>query len=190
MATQRICTIEGCDNRVLAHGWCRKHYLRWYRHSDPLGGGTFHGESERYFREVVLNYYGSECLLWPFGRNTYGYAVMGKRIVSRLVCEEEYGPPPSPRQDAAHSCGKGHLGCVSRSHLRWDTRAGNLADKIAHGTQPRGEWCNLAKLTENGVREIRRLAGSETQRSIAARFGIDQSTVSDIVRRKSWAWLD
>jgi DNA-binding CsgD family transcriptional regulator len=30
------CSIEGCDGDLLAHGWCRKHYLRWYKHGDPL----------------------------------------------------------------------------------------------------------------------------------------------------------
>ena len=30
------CKIEGCGSNVLARGWCRKHYLRWYKHGDPL----------------------------------------------------------------------------------------------------------------------------------------------------------
>lgn len=29
------CTHPGCDAPVLARGWCRKHYLRWYKHGDP-----------------------------------------------------------------------------------------------------------------------------------------------------------
>lgn len=30
----RTCTVDGCDDPVLARGWCRKHYLRWYRLGD------------------------------------------------------------------------------------------------------------------------------------------------------------
>lgn len=30
------CSIDTCDNPVLARGWCKKHYLRWYKHGDPL----------------------------------------------------------------------------------------------------------------------------------------------------------
>jgi hypothetical protein len=30
------CSIDGCENTVLARGWCRTHYLRWYKHGDPL----------------------------------------------------------------------------------------------------------------------------------------------------------
>jgi hypothetical protein len=27
--------MPGCDQPVLARGWCNKHYLRWYRKGDP-----------------------------------------------------------------------------------------------------------------------------------------------------------
>jgi len=28
----KICVIDKCESEVLARGWCRKHYLRWYKH--------------------------------------------------------------------------------------------------------------------------------------------------------------
>lgn len=34
-----VCKVEGCDGPVRLRGWCNKHYLRWSRHGDPLGGG-------------------------------------------------------------------------------------------------------------------------------------------------------
>ncbi len=30
-----MCSIEECTNKVLARGWCRKHYYRWYKYGDP-----------------------------------------------------------------------------------------------------------------------------------------------------------
>lgn len=39
MAEQSLCSIPGCDNPVLRRGWCNRHYLRWQRHGDPVGGG-------------------------------------------------------------------------------------------------------------------------------------------------------
>jgi len=39
------CSIPGCDNDVLARGWCAKHYRRWHKYGDtsivlpPSGGG-------------------------------------------------------------------------------------------------------------------------------------------------------
>jgi hypothetical protein len=30
------CSIENCDQPADTRGWCRKHYVRWHRHGDPL----------------------------------------------------------------------------------------------------------------------------------------------------------
>lgn len=38
-STKALCSIDGCGGRVLARGWCSKHYQRWSNHGDPLGGG-------------------------------------------------------------------------------------------------------------------------------------------------------
>lgn len=34
--SERICSIEGCSNKVRARGWCDKHYRRWKRNGDPM----------------------------------------------------------------------------------------------------------------------------------------------------------
>lgn len=35
---QRMCSIDDCGAKHSARGWCRKHYQKWLRHGDPLGG--------------------------------------------------------------------------------------------------------------------------------------------------------
>lgn len=32
----KLCSIEGCQNRLYARHWCNKHYLRWFKYGDPL----------------------------------------------------------------------------------------------------------------------------------------------------------
>ena len=136
MATKPLCSIPGCCKPHLARGWCKAHYRRWQRHGDPLGGRP--RQARRYLDEVVLTYEGDQCLLWPYGKDRYGYGKIwnGRKKVGlhRLVCEITNGPAPTPKHEAAHSCGNGHLGCCTKRHLSWETHAENMADKIRHGT--------------------------------------------------------
>lgn len=131
------CTILACSDPHYAHGFCKKHYTRLLRHGDPQAGRTPCGDLERFYREVVLPYEGDECIAWPFSRTSSGYGKIylgGQHlIVSRLSCEEANGAPPTPEHQAAHSCGNGHLGCVTKRHLSWKTSLGNAADKKHHG---------------------------------------------------------
>lgn len=226
MASQRICSIEGCDKPVFAREWCGMHYNRWHRHGDPLhkppspqrkcsvtdcdkphdarGFCNAHytrlcnygdplaekplragnGEVLEFFQSTVLPYDGDDCLIWPFTRNRKGYARLwyeGRMTyVSRLVCERVHGPPPTASHQSAHSCGKGHEGCVAPRHLRWATCKENHADKVIHGT------VNRAKLSEDDIREIRRLIGTMSQYDVAERFGVSPPTISAIKRGKTW----
>lgn len=193
MADSRICKIDGCDKPLKARGWCNAHWVRWKRYGDPLAGQTMKGEPSRFFNEVVLPYDGDECLIWPYSKDGKGYAQIRKdgrnQSVSNLVCREIDGPPPTPEHEAAHSCGKGHLGCVAPSHLSWKTHVDNEADKLIHDTHIRGERCGTSKLSESQVLQIRELIGRKTQREIAKMFGVCQATVSFINRRRRWFWL-
>lgn len=190
-----ICSIEGCSKSAEKRGWCGAHYLRWRKYGDPLvTKRTPRHEASRFYNEVVLAYDGKDCLIWPFARFTVnGYAKMrrdGKAgVVSRFLCEDIYGPPPTPEHEAAHGCGKGHEGCVAKSHLRWATSLENKADKIFHGTSLRGEKNHRAKLSESQVLEIFSLRGVVTQRLLGERFGVSEGTIQLIHDRKNWSWL-
>lgn len=188
------CAISGCAGRVVARGWCDIHYRRWKKYGDPKKTvKTPNGEPRRFYDETVLAHPRGECLFWPYNRNSGGYGMLydaatrSHVFVHRLACESANGPPPSPKHHAAHSCGNGSKGCVSPWHLSWKTPKENHADKILHGTANRGEANYAAKLTDADVREIRRLAGRMPQSKIGQIFGIEQTTVSGIVRRESWA---
>lgn len=194
----KACSVEGCNGNAAkpgtAKGFCAVHYLRWRRHGDHLGGRTtYNGEPQRFYQDVVIPYDGDDCLPWPYADDGKGYGqirIDGKMVrVIRVVCEETHGPPPTPKHEASHSCGKGHLGCVTKKHLSWKTRTENQADRLVHGTHNCGERHWRAKLTENDIREIRSLKGIVTQTAISARYGIIRQTVSDIQAGKRWGWL-
>ena len=70
-------------------------------------------------------------------------------LVSRLVCEEVYGPPPTPDHQAAHNTPNGCVGglCVNGDHLRWATRKENYADMTPEARSAGGyaSWVNNKK---------------------------------------------
>lgn len=194
MASQRICSVDGCDKPHCAQGYCRAHYKRLKRYGNALGGSTQRGAAQRYFREVVVPYDGTECLIWPFARNAGGYAVIkasagATMLASRRICEAAYGAPPSDAHEAAHSCGNGANGCVAKRHLGWATSTENKADMLQHGTRMRGGKHVMARLSEADVIAIRERRGKATLKEIASTFGVSAATVSQIQNRRSWSWL-
>lgn len=150
---------------------------------------TSPGKASQFYDSVVLSHYGNDCLPWPFHISNNGYPRLNRRdgksiVVSRRLCEEENGPPPSPGHDAAHSCG--NRVCVARRHLSWKTRAENEADKVAHGTHNAGERHGMAKLTKSQVEVILALKGKEPPRKIADRFFVSTAHIRRIQRRVAW----
>lgn len=188
------CQVDGCEAAHHAHGFCANHAFRYKKYGHPEGGGpsrTKRGKSLQWLKDHT-DYDGDDCLIWPFGQTAYSAVALDGVPVGahRLMCRLAHGEPPKDKAVAAHSCGKAHEGCVNPRHLRWATFHDNAADAIAHGTWAHGEGVAGAKLTEADVREIRRLEGTMSQWDIARRFGVTQSAVSCIYRRKTWAWLD
>lgn len=187
------CSILDCPKPRHCRGYCDAHYARFLRHGDPLGGRTPPGKPLRYIQEVALLHTSSECLTWPFGKDGDGYGqlrVDGKKAkASRYICQLAHGAPPSPRHEAAHSCGKGHEACIAPGHLSWKTPTENQADKVLHGTINRGERNANAKITQAAAGEILALKGIEKRREIANRFGVSYQTVGRIHNGRSWAWL-
>lgn len=135
----RSCSVAGCHRREKARRFCSAHYNRWQKYGDPTDGRPERaapGETIRFLEAVAIPFSGVECLLWPYGKYPNGYGQIriggGTKVVSRLVCERAHGQPPTPKYEAAHSCGNGHLGCVNPQHLRWATSKENKLEGAIH----------------------------------------------------------
>lgn len=188
-----ICSYDGCNSPNTAHSFCSKHYQRFMKFGDPSIRKMAPGEASA-FIITAAKYEGEDCLTWPFSRTKYGYGNIGPEnfgttLAHRAVCMIAHGPPPSDDHESAHSCGKGHEGCVNPNHLRWDTRKGNMADKLRHGTHARGERSPKAKLTREDVIEIRRMIPNQKMKDIAEKFGVGANTIRCIKEGRSWSWL-
>lgn len=106
------------------------------------------------------------------------------RYVHELVLEAFVGPRPAS-MDAAHN--NGQRDDNNLTNLRWDSRAGNHADKIAHGTMCQGETHGRRKLTAQEVIAIR--ASNGTLCEIGDRFGVGPMQVRRIKTRENWGSL-
>ncbi len=136
---------------------------------------------------------GVGCWLWTAGRAKCGYGILsvGSRsnesratiYAHRISWEIHCGPIPDGLQ-VLHHCDIPL--CVNPEHLFLGTQADNMADMASKGRSAHGELSGGAKLRDEEIFEIRSLARAESQREIARRFGVNQSTISRIVNFKNW----
>jgi len=190
-----MCNVPGCDRpNYHRQEYCNFHYQR-IRLGIPLDKPkrALPGEGERFLASLI-DTTETRCITWPFGqfKDGCGHAHhLGRSIIaSRLMCILAHGEPPFDGAEAAHNCGRGHDACVNPNHLRWDTKVGNYSDKVAHGTQTRGEDHPVSKLSDADVIDIRSLYQSgRTQQSLADQFGVSRSNIGLIVTRVRWGHL-
>lgn len=190
----RTCSRPECDSRVLARGWCVKHYKRWYKHGDPEAVvGPPVGQTP----EQRLRFYGwtevegpLDTPCWEFDgpRNQKNYGVFealrGTFYSHRLSYEVNVGPIPKD-QHVLHSCD--NPPCVNPGHLRAGTNAENSQDRMDRGRHValRGEENGHSRLTWTQVREIRSSTGI-SQRKLAARYGVTKYAVQAVLSGITW----
>lgn len=132
------------------------------------------------------------CWPWAGTLSPRGYGVICDEnnrqfFAHRLAYERTHGPIPKG-QNVCHRCD--NPPCCNPAHLFVGSHADNTADMIRKGRTPvigkRGAASPKAKLTEANVRTIRSLYPQMSQQAIADRFGMNQTVISDIVRRVTW----
>lgn len=126
---------------------------------------------------------------WPWTaascRDGYGYLRFEGRsqLAHRLAYRIANGDFPDELK-VCHTCD--NPPCVNPSHLFLGTQADNTADMATKRRSTHGER-STSHLSEADVDLIHDLkARGATQRAIAARFGVNPSTVSRIVNGKRW----
>lgn len=179
------CSVTGCRRAALKKGYCNAHYLRQWRHGDPLHGRAVEGDPLHWLRSLV-GHEGDECVLWPFRASEQNYGLVRyegrSQIASRIMCRLAHGEPPPGKPWALHSCHTPQ--CCNPNHLRWGSEAENSADRKGDGTGMIGEDHPGARLTEDAVRAIR--ASDERTCDWAKRLGVSVSCVA--AARKGLTW--
>lgn len=152
---QRTCSIDDCDDRLLARSWCRKHYMRWKRHGDPLATSRIVGDdAARFWSHVDKNGDGG-CWNWTGSLDTRGYGStrIGARMVRahRHAYETSIGPIPDGL-DLDHLCR--NRPCVNPEHLEPVPRRVNTLRGISpHANNARKTHCtNGHEFTPENIR--------------------------------------
>lgn len=148
-----------------------------------------------------------ECWPWLGGGDRYGlFSLVTSGPERKLTTAHRAAwilthGPIAAEQQVCHRCDVPK--CCNPAHLFLGTQQANIQDAIDKGRMCRGDRHHMkqrppqgerninARLTAADIAAIRAAAAAkqETQRAIAVRFGITESTVSGIVLRKSWTHL-
>ena len=190
----RLCSLDGCNKKRKAKGFCEAHYQRFRRHGDPLkgrtsNGGASKGEPLKFLEDAVKNPDPDACVIWTFGVGSHGYGAVwkdGQMVTAHRLALIMHGGVDHPHLHAAHGPCHNRL-CVNPLHLRWATGRQNQADRKRDGTHSMGERHGLAKLTEREALKI--LQDQRSYREIAADFGVSRSHICNIKARRHWSHL-
>ena len=106
--------------------------------------------------------------------------------VHQLICDAFHGLAPSSKHVVRHLDGSQTNN--RPSNLAWGTQTENMADMEAHGRRSRGESRPLAKLTEAGVRGLRKRYGKPgwDAKAEAETFGCTVGAIYLAVSRETW----
>lgn len=156
-------------------------FQQWFKEQKPL--------EKRFWSKVQITDLFS-CWTWVACRNKDGYGIMQinnkSTLAHRTAWELCNGPIPA-RTCVLHKCD--NRSCINPSHLFLGSQQDNITDMMNKGRHvaSKGEHSGVSKLTEKDVLAIRSLKQQRiTNESIAAKFGISQSTVYKIASRATW----
>lgn len=164
-----MCSIENCTREAKVRGWCKAHYLRWYRFGDPQASAPRKTPEQRYWEKVDRKG-PDDCWAWTGAYATVdrgAFRWKGKTcIATRVGWEIEHGDSPGELH-VCHTCDHGW--CHNPNHWFLGTHGDNMAD-LKRKNLPRGR--PLATTPEVDRKIDEGLAAGESHMSIARRLGI------------------
>ena len=127
----------------------------------------------------------------PEGYKRVKFPVAAKQMKTHRLVAMAFHPNPNNLPQVNHI--DGNKGNNHYLNLEWTDNAGNQQHSFRMGlmNDRKGVAHNLHKLTDEDVREIRRLLalGKHTQLEIGEMFGVSHFCISDIKRGKTWTHL-
>lgn len=195
MATSALCSIQGCDGKMIARSLCWKHYGRQRANGTTELIKRFTPPMHQFWKYVdkdgpVNVAVGTPCWQWTGDLGTHGYGkiynrLMGKQMIaSRASYEINVGAIPDGLC-VLHRCD--NRACVNPSHFFLGTKQDNSTDCKMKGRHVKGEAHPRSKLKESQVLSIR--ADNRALRTIAADYLVCKETIRKIKQHTRWVHL-
>jgi len=181
----KTCSIHDCKNPVLALGYCRKHYLRHYKHGDPNHVSTGYqalGEDSPNFRhghwDHPLYKTWRNMMSRCYNESDRAFKNYGARGIT--VCEswhdiqnfiDDMGDRPKGMSVDRADNSKGY----SPENCRWANDT----------TQSRNR--RFAKLSIEKAEQMRAMKkNGATRKQVALAFGVSESSVKKVLSGAYW----
>lgn len=162
------------------HPWCRT--CRTRSHLEWRSGIRNPRPPQRFVLEEVD---GGCVICVSHKRKSRGYTrvkVKGVHVnLHRHFFEQKNGPIPEGLI-VRHKCD--NRACVNVDHLELGTHQDNMDDMVNRKRTHTGSSHKNAKLNEDQVREIR--SSAMPIRALARKYGVSRTTMSSIVKGKTW----
>lgn len=146
---------------------------------------------QRFWSQVAKE--AGACWTWTGGTDPEGYGVFhysprvalrAHRVAWRLAKNADPGAFL-----VCHQCD--NPSCVRPSHLFLGTTLDNQLDSKKKGRNARGERHGRTRLSTQQVKDIRALsANGRAHKLLALDFNVTDTTISNIVRRKTWKYVE
>ena len=181
----RVCTIDGCDSKHEAKGFCDKHYQKFKKYGDPLkvvkptANMDVLGRFYHYANKSV------GCWEWSGEIDKYGYGKIfdnGKRKLSHRFSYELHFGVFDFSLYVLHKCDNPR--CVNPDHLFLGTAKDNYDDAKSKNRHSHGGMHGNSKATKEDVLFIR--SSRLSLRKLSDILNLDSSTISAIRRFKTW----
>lgn len=131
---------------------------------------------------------GGGCWLWQHAKAGKGYGRIKRdgrmQYAHRVSYEIAVGEIPEGSL-VCHKCD--NPACINPAHLFLGSNDENMEDMVKKGRQARGESASAAALNEEQVLSIR--ASGLGKRQLARVFGVSESAVRHIRKRRTWRHL-
>lgn len=162
------CSIDSCGRVSYVRGWCRGHYLRWYRHGDPLAGGVLRYATPHDAFSARTEWSG-DCLVWT-GNKSHGYGYFQadgwRQRVHRWAYEQAHGAIPVGLV-IDHMCH--NKACCNVDHLRAVTQKQNVENQAGPPINTSSGYRNVS--WDKRYKKWLVVVGSNGKKHFGGRFG-------------------